>query len=66
MNAPTFRDMQNCCAREVNKRRHVYPRLVAAEKMTQAKADQEIATMDSCVKHFKALADTEDAKGRLL
>jgi hypothetical protein len=39
---PTFRDMQNCCTRKVNKRRHVHPRLAESGRMTQEKVDREI------------------------
>ena len=34
-----------CVRREVAMREHVYQRRVADNKMTQAKADEEIATM---------------------
>lgn len=59
----TFRDLQKCCEREAGKRKHVYPRLVSGERMTQEKADRELAMMVAMGEHFKALADAEDAKG---
>ncbi len=34
-----------CVRREIAMRERVYPRWVAAEKMKQAKADEELATM---------------------
>lgn len=64
--AHTYRDLQKCCERESGKRRRVYPRWVAAEKMTQAKADRELAMMVAMGEHFKRLADADDAKGRLI
>jgi hypothetical protein len=66
MITPTFRELQKCCEREAGKRRHVYPRLVAGDRMTQDKADHEIAMMVAAGEYFKALADSKDAEGRLL
>jgi hypothetical protein len=34
-------DQMACVRREINKRKEVYPRLVAAGKLSQQKADQE-------------------------
>lgn len=55
-------DQVACVKRELAKRRHVYPRLVAAGKMQQADADREISRMQA------VLATIEDAaaKERLL
>lgn len=36
-----------CVEREIDMRRRVYPRWVAAGKMQQAKADNEIAVMEA-------------------
>lgn len=41
--------------REVNVRKHVYPNWVAARKMTQEKADHEIACMEAIVETLKGL-----------
>jgi hypothetical protein len=38
-------DMVGCVKREVQKRLAVYPKLIAAGKLSQQKADFEIATM---------------------
>jgi hypothetical protein len=38
-------DQMDCVRREINKRKEVYPRLVAAGKLSQQKADQEIDLM---------------------
>ena len=41
--------------REVALRKRVYPRWVAAGKMTKAKADRQIAVMQSAVERLKEL-----------
>lgn len=41
--------------REIRQRRHVYPRLVAAGKLTQAKADEQTAAMEAVVATLKGL-----------
>ena len=38
-------DQLDCIRREIEKRKEVYPRLVAAGKLSQQKADQEIDLM---------------------
>jgi hypothetical protein len=38
-------DQLDCVRREIDKRKEVYPRLVAAGKLSQQKADQEIDLM---------------------
>lgn len=65
-NDVNFRELQKCAEREAGKRRHVYPRLVLAEKLTQVKADKELAMMVAIGEYFRALADAEDEKGRLI
>lgn len=49
--------------REVAYRERVYPRLVAAGKMTQALADRELAAMQAIVETLADLVDRE-ARGR--
>lgn len=66
MSEPTFRDLQRCCEREVSKRKHVYPRLVQNERMTQAKADAELMMMAAAAEHFKKLAEARDVVERLI
>lgn len=61
----TAADKAECAEREVKQRRYVYPRRVADGKMTQAFADRQIAVMESIASDLRALADAEDAKGRL-
>ena len=58
----TFDDLLACAERELAQRKRVYPRLVAAGKMTQAKADYELRMMGEIVDHFAGVA----AKERLL
>lgn len=45
-----------CAEREVAMRRRVYPRWVEAKKMTQQKADHEIAAMEKIAETLKTLA----------
>ena len=62
----TDQDKLACAEREVKMRRRVYPRWIAAGKMTQAKADHEIAVMESIAEDYRkktdlfAAAATED------
>lgn len=52
---PSLTDMIACAPREVSMRRRVYPNWVKAGRMTQAKADQEISTMQAI--HDRLVAD---------
>jgi hypothetical protein len=48
MNGDEFIDLEDqidCVRREINKRKEVYPRLVAAKKLSEEKADLEIRLM---------------------
>lgn len=58
----TYSDDQkrSCLEREIKMRRRVYPRWVADGRMTQAKADEEIAVMEAI------LADYPPQQGGLL
>lgn len=42
--------LADCVRREVAKRKYVYKRLVGEQKLTQAKADREIAMMEEVAK----------------
>ncbi len=44
---PTRQQKRDAALREVKMRRRVYPRWVADGRMTQAKADEEIAIMEA-------------------
>lgn len=60
------RDKMRAAQREVGYRRFVYSKRVADGKMTQQKADEEIAIMDEIAADYGALAEAEDKAGRLL
>jgi hypothetical protein len=47
-----------CIEREIALRRRVYPRFVFNHKMTQAKADKEIAAMSAALETLIHLRDT--------
>ncbi len=51
-----------CAKRELELRRRVYPRWVASARMTQAKADHEIAAMEAIIGTLRAV----EARERLL
>lgn len=57
----TMTDLAKCAEREVGQRQHVYPRLVASGRMSQAKAGEEIAKMQAIAEHLR-----EQAKGEQL
>lgn len=59
-------DKWETAKREVAYRRRVYARLVANGRMSQDKADREIAIMDAIASDYRAKAEAEAAKGRLL
>lgn len=48
-----------CITREINMRRRVYPRWVEGGKMTQAKADSEIAVMVAIAADYEKAAAGE-------
>ena len=52
-------DLQACAAREAKMRRGVYPRWIADGRLSQKKADDEIAKMEAIAEHFAALAEGE-------
>lgn len=52
--------------REVNYRKYVYPNRVAAGKLTQRSADEQIEIMQQIALDYGALAEAEEAKERLL
>lgn len=61
MAEPTFTaaELAKIADRETGQRLHVYPRLVAAGRMTQAKADRETAGMREIARRLQAQAQTE-------
>ena len=58
---PTIQDQIACLDREVRMRRSVYPRFVANGKMSQAKADREIATMECAISTLLKVKEEQDA-----
>jgi len=62
--APIFtaKDKLDCIQREIGKRKHVYPRLVSEGKLSQAKANREIACMEAIAIEYEVAA----AKERLI
>lgn len=66
MDEITAREKADCAEREVKMRRRVYPRWVADGRLTQGIADRQIAIMDAIAADYRAQAEAEEAKGRLL
>lgn len=58
----TASDKRAAIEREIKMRRRVYPRWVADGRMTQAKADSEIAIMEAIAEDYRA----QEQKERLL
>lgn len=60
-------DLAACAEREVRMRERVYPRWVGAGKLTQARADQELAMMREIARVLRAQvpAPPPDAQGSL-
>lgn len=58
----TAQDKLDAVKRELGYRRHVYARRVAEGRMTQAKADREIAVMEAISQDY----ETQAGKERLL
>jgi hypothetical protein len=50
---PNLDDLVACAEREVRFREYVYPRRIAAKKMTPDKAEKEIALMRAIVDELK-------------
>ena len=55
MDLETIEKLKNCCAREAAMRVNVYPKWVAAGKMTQEKADEEIRLMQIAAACFNKI-----------
>lgn len=49
----------SCIEREIKMRRRVYPRWVSDGRMTQAKADDEIKTMEAIADDYRKAASQE-------
>lgn len=57
---PTIDDEIACVEREIQQRRNVYPRLIAAKKMTREFAEQQIKLMEAVLRR---LQDIRNAGG---
>lgn len=55
MDFETIKKLKECCAREAALRVNVYPKWVAAKKMTQEKADEEIRLMQLAAACFNKI-----------
>jgi hypothetical protein len=53
--APDLAEQIECVERELRYRRHVYPRRVAAKRMTQVSADRELERMEAVLATLKRL-----------
>lgn len=49
------------CAREAALRRAFYPKFIASDRLTQEKADFQIACMDAVIETLKAVRDNPAA-----
>ncbi len=49
-----------CVLRELSLRKKVYPNLVVRNRMTQAQADHELATMEAVYRRLAALAALQE------
>ena len=57
--------LANCALREMRWRIRVYPNRVFTGRMSQNKADVEIAMMEAIAEHFLALAATDQPELQL-
>jgi hypothetical protein len=55
----TAQDKLDAVQREIGKRKHVYPRLVAEKKLSPAKSAREIAVMEAIAEDYRVLAEKE-------
>lgn len=62
----TAREKQQAAARELGFRRHVYATRVSEGRMKQADADFQIGVMAAMEADYRALAEADEAKERLL
>jgi len=57
MDIETIKKLKDCCAREAALRVNVYPKWVAAEKMTKEKAEEEIHLMKLAAACFNKILE---------
>ena len=58
----TLDDQIRCVGREIGLRRNVYPKFLASGRITQEKADYEMAAMEAVYETLKRLRAEEGAK----
>ena len=56
----SLQDQVKCVRREIAFRQHVYPRMVADARMSQAKADHELLVMRAVLATLQRLVDAAD------
>ena len=56
---PTFAEALTCVHREIKMRRHVYPNRVFTKRMSQAKMDQEIETMELVARVLERMGEEQ-------
>jgi len=66
VSAPTIEEQIAAARREASMRRRVYPRWIEAGRMTQSKADHEIACMEAIVASLEGIAPKAPEQGALL
>ena len=67
MPAPITLDEQiECVKREIGMRRRVYPRWIEAWRMTEERADHEIAAMEAVLATLESLRPAQPQQGALL
>jgi hypothetical protein len=54
-----FSEQAQCVMREIKLRRRAYPRLIASQRLSQAAADREIATMEAVLETVQLLGRSE-------
>lgn len=62
----TTKDKRDCAKRELAMRKRVYPRFVEQKRMSEGKAELEIAIMEAIFKDYEAQAEHEAEKERLI
>lgn len=62
----TAREKATELNREVNLRRSVFAKLVANGSLSSKEAARRIALLEDCLRDYRALAEAEEAKERLL
>jgi hypothetical protein len=62
----TAREKAECAGREVKQREHVYGRLVSSGRMNPTFAQRQTDMMREIAAEYRAQAEAEESRGRLL